>query len=878
MLLHQIAYAVALAFLSFLFVVAGLYLFGVEGVFASFNDLVFGFSNLSLNLQMAALAFVVLSAGGFFALIRHNDIRLQDLLTKQSLAIETLRSQGTMSAAQQAQFEEQAGVVEQNKTEINGLKANIEKLQATLSDANDVHQKIQSSLTEHERAISCVERLRVLNEKRTGAEFPFNASLQEIMSLTGAAYGYITDVVEDVHDHNALRFMSICTVDEQGAVNFVEREDLKSIAPSPIEALSKSLLIDNDLYGATRVAGLPVTHPPLSSLLVLPLMRGPNLIGQVVLANRQGGFDATQSAQLSPVAAVMSEWMDSRKAGSGRKRVQDALKHLQRQSSAILTETHDAVLTFNAQGRVYDLNDGAEEMFNLKTSGVKHMSFSDFVELPDLEDEDAATYLAKLGDGGIRAYRNISALHGENGKVPVDVVVSVQDSGPHKLYRFYVRDLLVSHDKARSALLQTQEEKKWLEMQQQSIQQEILSSKEQEQIALAKIEKAERTSRIKLELLANMSTELATPMNSILGFSNVLLGSDLGKAITNDQREYIQYIADSSQQLLDYIGSVLDMSGVEEGRVEVDPDDALAIGDYAKYSAHIRHDEDLVEALFQRALDMDPGNPAILSNYSVFRTTIRTQHERAETLYKYAVEVEPDSALTVGNYASFLTDVRKHHDRAEDMFRTAIKLDPEMPQNLSNFAAFLSDVRGYHDRADTYFKKAIELDPDNTKILERYALFQFHVRNDQKQALAWFERAMETAPNNVSLRLDYAFFLYDLGDEVRAGDHLVEIEPRLYGEELLMMQFYKFVYSRSATERTESLNTIYDLLEARVRCPLFDPFPLVRLMADNEHPDTRLLEALARVITVRDTVHALSDQPKWRAIENARKLEQSNPL
>jgi PAS domain S-box-containing protein len=206
--------------------------------------------------------------------------------------------------------------------------------------------------------------------------------------------------------------------------------------------------------------------------------------------------------------------------------------------AAILDTTAEGIVMFDAEGNIHAVNRSAEALFGHDGDELAQRNLSELFA-PESQ-HGVFEYLADIKASGVESLldhgREVLARESKGGIIPLSMTMGrTRPEGPNFFAVF--RDL----SQAKHTESELREARRL----------------------------AERAANAKADVLARISHEVRTPLNAIIGFSEVMIGERFGALGNERYVEYMKDIRASGERVIAIINDLLDLSRIETGKLDL---------------------------------------------------------------------------------------------------------------------------------------------------------------------------------------------------------------------------------------------------------------------------------------------------------------------
>lgn len=212
---------------------------------------------------------------------------------------------------------------------------------------------------------------------------------------------------------------------------------------------------------------------------------------------------------------------------------------------------------------------------------------------------------------------------------------------------------------------------------------------------------AEANSLAKSTFLANMSHEIRTPLNAIVGFSELLLKSD----IATKDKEQVEDIRNSSYNLLAIINDILDISKIESGKMELNESDYMTL-DVIKDACLITETNAKKKGL-DFLMDIDEGIPAKLYGdpvrvrgilVNIMNNAVKYTKEGSVKLEGRMISSDEDKAVL--QFKVIDTGIGIKESDRDELFESFKRVDYNVNSGVEGTGLGLAIVKGFLELMD----------------------------------------------------------------------------------------------------------------------------------------------------------------------------------
>jgi signal transduction histidine kinase/GAF domain-containing protein len=402
----------------------------------------------------------------------------------------------------------------------------------------------------------------------------FSPLLANLLTLTGSEYGYIAEVRYDEAADPYLRTWAITGISgntetrelyQQFAVpgGGLEFRNLDTLFGWGLREGGR-LVIANEIHSDPRCSGRPRGHPPLDSFAGIPVFRGPDLVGQIAVANHAGGYDTALIARLEPFRKAVGNLIDACRVDRERRAAEAQLRETTSELTALVGALPDGVLFVSGDGSVVFVNEAFATFAGMPGSGDRHIGRPATTLLAAVRSKvaDPSRFdarVAELAAGGRPAVGETVRM--ADGQVCERDYLPVPTGAGPPGHLWLYRDVTapVAGQQHRQRMLERERQLR------EAIEEQDRSLRE--------------FNELKSDFVATVSHELRAPLTSIVSFSELL--ADEAPDLPAEPAEFLRIIRRNADRLLVLMADLLLIARIESGTLDIHPG-PLDVADLAR--------------------------------------------------------------------------------------------------------------------------------------------------------------------------------------------------------------------------------------------------------------------------------------------------------
>jgi PAS domain S-box-containing protein len=376
----------------------------------------------------------------------------------------------------------------------------------------------------------------------------FNFALEKSIELCNSKIGFLGVINEDetlidVHAWSESAMKSCKIKDKTFIFEVGERGLLGEVIRK-----RKPFILNDYTTSHPAKKGLPAGHVSLKNYLSVPVFDKDKIALIIAVGNKETDYNETDMQQLSLLMEGVYNIIKRKKYEQDLIKARNIAQESEEKHRFLLENMTQGVIYHSGEGKIIYSNQAASKILNLSSEKLKDQktyniagTLIDENEKP-LSPEDLPNMIVMNTGNAIKDFKVgiLSTSYEPDKWVSISAAPGFSElSGKPSLIIVTLNDITYEINAEKEKILKAKLEKK---------------------IAIS-----EASLKFKQNFLANMSHEIRTPLTGILGMAEILKNTTLNP----DQKDYLNTLMQSGDNLKEVINQVLDFSKIEAGKMRL---------------------------------------------------------------------------------------------------------------------------------------------------------------------------------------------------------------------------------------------------------------------------------------------------------------------